>query len=62
MKNVGSMDMVLRMLLGMALISLLFIVDGNMKFIGVLGIPVMLTGLMRFCLMYRMLGINTCKR
>lgn len=56
--NVGGIDRVLRVLLGAALIALtLFGIIGPWGWIGVVPIA---TGLIRFCPLYPLLGINTC--
>lgn len=58
-KNVGTVDQVIRIILGIALLSLLFILDGNIKYIGLLGIVLLLTGFIRFCPLYPLFRINT---
>lgn len=58
--NVGNVDRAIRILLGLALLSLLFILEGNARFIGLVGIVPLLTATIRFCPLYAILGINTC--
>lgn len=56
--NVGGMDRVLRVIVGVVLITLAALnVIGWWGWIGVLPL---LTGLFRFCPLYPMLGISTC--
>ncbi|WP_280771451.1 YgaP family membrane protein [Salipaludibacillus daqingensis] len=59
--NVGSSDKVVRIVLGIVLLSLLFLVDGALKWFGLIGIVLILTALVNFCPLYRLFGINTCK-
>lgn len=62
MKNVGTVDRVLRILVGLGVLSLFFLLEGGVKYVGLLGLAVLLTGLAGGCLMYRVMGFNTCKR
>ncbi len=56
-KNVGSIDRVIRVIVGVVLISLVFV--GPMTPWGWIGIVPLLTGLYGSCLMYSLLGIKT---
>ncbi len=58
--NVGGIDRALRIVVGLALISLVFV--GPKTLWGLVGIVPILTGLVRFCPVYPLLGINTCPR
>jgi hypothetical protein len=58
--NVGSIDRVVRIILGIALLSLLFILEGNARWFGLIGIVPLMTATMRFCPLYAVLGMNTC--
>ena len=58
--NVGNIDRGLRVVLGIALLSLLFVLDGNARYIGLVGIVPLATALFRFCPLYTVLGIRTC--
>jgi len=55
--NVGRADRVLRILLGIALIALVFI--GPETPWGWIGIVPLVTGLIRWCPAYRLFGLNT---
>ncbi len=59
MKNVGSIDRVLRVVLGLILISLVFI--GPKTAWGWIGLVPLGTALVGFCPAYRILGIRTCR-
>ena len=62
-RNEGNMDRFIRIIAGAVLIALLFIGTTS----GVLGIVLaiaggvlLLTGMVGFCPLYRLLGLNTC--
>ncbi|MAF17086.1 MAG: hypothetical protein CMG93_14100 [Marinomonas sp.] len=57
--NVGGLDKVLRIVLGVALIALAFF--GVVGVWGYVGIIILATGIFNFCGLYTLLGINTCK-
>lgn len=57
--NEGKIDRLLRVIVGLALISLVFV--GPKVIWGWVGIVPLLTGLIGFCPLYTILGINTCK-
>lgn len=59
MKNVGGIDKVLRIVVGLALISLVFI--GPKSMWGWLGIIPLATGLFNFCPLYPLIGFSTAK-
>ncbi len=56
--NVGSIDRVLRLVLGLALIALA--ATGVVGAWGWLGVVPVATALFRFCPAYTLLGVNTC--
>ena len=56
--NVGSVDRVVRIVAGVALIGLA--VAGTTGPWGYIGVLPLLTGFMRVCPAYSLLGINTC--
>ena len=58
--NVGGVDRVLRIVLGIVLLSLTWLVDGDLRWIGLLGIVPLATGLISWCPIYPLLGLNTC--
>ena len=57
--NVGGIDRVLRAVLGVVLIALVFV--GPQTPWGWLGLVPLLTGVVGFCPLYRLVGVNTCK-
>ena len=60
-KNVGTADKVVRIVLGLGLLSLLAVLQGNMRWLGLIGLVPLGTALMGFCPLYAVLGIKTCK-
>lgn len=58
-RNIGRLDQGVRIILGLILLSLLFILDGGIKYVGLLGLVLILTGLIRFCPLYPLIGVNT---
>jgi hypothetical protein len=58
--NVGSSDRIIRIILGAALFSLLFLLDGNARYFGLIGVIPIATAIMRSCPLYSVLGISSC--
>ena len=59
--NVGGIDRVLRIVLGLALLAgFVFNTEATYRWAYLIGIVPLLTGLMRTCPLYSMLGLNTC--
>ena len=56
--NVGGIDRILRVIVGLVLISLVFV--GPKTMWGWIGVIPLFTGLFRFCPAYTLLGMNTC--
>lgn len=62
-RNVGTVDRVLRVILGLALIAfaLGYIAPGSpYAWLGWIGIVPILTAVFSFCPLYAMLGMHTC--
>ena len=57
-RNEGTVDRVIRVVLGVALLSIVFV--GPKTLLGLIGIVPLLTGLVGMCPIYRLLGMNTC--
>lgn len=60
-KNVGELDRWIRIILGVAILSLFFFLSGSWKLISLLGIVFILTGTINFCPLYLPFGISTRK-
>ncbi|MFY0309859.1 DUF2892 domain-containing protein [Leisingera sp. D0M16] len=57
-RNEGTLDRALRIILGLILLSLVF--TGPQTLWGLIGLVPLLTGLMGYCPLYQILGLNTC--
>jgi hypothetical protein len=60
-RNVGDVDRTVRMIAGVILLSLVFLLDGNARWWGLLGLVLLVTGLLGWCPAYIPFGIKTCK-
>lgn len=59
-KNVGGIDRVLRIILGLVLLVFAFTGPEEFKVWGFIGIVPLATGLLNFCPIYSVIGVNTC--
>ncbi|MFB2532274.1 DUF2892 domain-containing protein [Paracoccus sp. p4-l81] len=60
-KNVGGIDRILRILIGLALIAGFFLnTDATYRWAYLLGLIPLLTGIFQTCPLYRLMGMNTC--
>ena len=59
-RNVGGIDRILRILVGLGLISIVFV--GPQTQWGWIGVIPLFTALVGFCPAYRLIGLNTCSR
>ncbi len=57
--NVGGIDRVLRILVGLALLALVFV--GPQTPWGWIGVVPLFTAFVRFCPAYALFGMNTCR-
>lgn len=62
MKNVGGVDRLLRLILGIPLLVLLFAAESPWRWAGLLGFVFLFNAVSGTCLFNRLLGINTCRR
>lgn len=60
-QNVGSIDKVVRTIVGIGLLSLLFVVEGNARWWGLVGLIPLFTVITGWCPAYSVLGVNTCR-
>lgn len=59
-RNLGNIDRALRVVLGIALLSLVFILEGGLRWIGLVGLVPLLTALAGNCPLYSIFGLSTC--
>jgi hypothetical protein len=58
--NVGVVDKVVRIVVGLGLLSLVLVLEGNVRWLGLIGIVPLATGLIGYCPLYSVLGFGTC--
>jgi len=56
-RNEGMLDRIVRVVLGTALLALVFV--GPQTWLGLVGIVPLVTGLVGFCPLYRLVGLST---
>lgn len=57
--NVGTADRSIRIVVGLVLLSLVVILEGNIRWWGLAGLLPLATGLIGWCALYKPLGIDT---
>jgi hypothetical protein len=60
-QNVGTVDRAIRIVAGLVLLSLIFILEGNGRWWGLVGLLPLATGLIGWCALYVPFGIDTCR-
>jgi hypothetical protein len=60
--NVGTVDRVIRLILGVLLLGLYGALESPWKYFTLLGLVLVATALSRFCPVYRLLGLSTCRK
>ena len=58
--NIGSLDRIIRIAIGIALLALVFILPGSARWWGLVGLLPLASGLFSICPAYALFGINTC--
>jgi DUF2892 family protein len=58
--NVGGIDKILRIALGVGLLASIFFIPGEARWWGLLGLVPLLTGVVGWCPIYPLLGLSTC--
>nr|MBO2480361.1 DUF2892 domain-containing protein [Bacillota bacterium] len=61
-RNVGTADRWIRVVVGLALLSMLLFVEGNLKWLGLIGLIPLLTAAVKWCPLYTLFGIRTCPK
>lgn len=57
-QNVGSIERIIRIIVGLGLLPLLFFVEGHLRWLGLIGIIPIVTGTMGWCPAYFLLGVR----
>jgi len=60
--NVGPIDKTLRIVAGLAILSLVFVLPGYYRWLGLIGLGPLLTGIFNFCPGYWAIGFSTAKK
>lgn len=60
--NIGTLDRTVRVVVGIALLSLLFVVDGPERWLGLIGAVPLLTAAVGICPLYALIGVSTGPR
>ena len=58
--NEGTADRALRVIVGLAVLALFFIIEGRNRFWVLIGAVPVLTGLLGYCPVYAVFGLSTC--
>lgn len=58
--NVGNTDRLLRIVAGVLLLGAVFFLEGSLRWLGLIGVVPLFTGVFRWCPAYALFGINTC--
>lgn len=60
-KNVGAVDRVVRLIIGVALLAFFFLMpDHPWRWVGLVGVIPLLTALVGSCPLYSIFGLSTC--
>jgi hypothetical protein len=60
--NVGKTDRIIRIIIAILLFIISIVISGWLRIILIIiGIMLLITTITRFCGLYKLLGINTCK-
>ena len=59
-QNVGGIDKAVRVIAGIGLLSLLFVLEGAAKWFGLIGLVPLATVVFGYCPLYAVLGMSTC--
>ncbi len=60
-KNIHPVERIIRIIAGLAILALFFILQGNARYWGLAGFVPLITGIVGWCPPYAILGISTCK-
>ena len=61
-KNVGTVDKWIRIVIGVVLLALIFVIQGDLRWLGLLGLIPLATAFLGFCPLYLPFHINTNKK
>jgi hypothetical protein len=60
--NIGKTDQIIRIVIAILLFIISFVISGWLRIaLVIIGIVTLITAITRFCGLYKILGVNTCK-
>lgn len=59
--NVGRADKGIRIIVGIGMLSLVLLLQSNLRWVALIGIVPLFTGLIGSCPLYSLFGLNTCR-
>lgn len=59
--NEGSLDRIIRIILGLIILALWFVLQGNAQYLALIGLIPLITGIIGWCPLYIIFGIDTNK-
>jgi hypothetical protein len=59
--NEGKTDRTLRIIVGILVLGLALVLEGNMRWLALIGLVPLATGILGNCPVYSLLGMNTCR-
>jgi hypothetical protein len=57
--NVGDRDRIIRIIAGVCILGAFFVLEGNARWLTLIGVIPLVTGLVRWCPAYKLLGLST---
>lgn len=60
-RNVGTVDKWIRIVGGIIILSLVVFIPNGFRWLGLLGLIPLITGIINFCPLYALLGLSTYK-
>ena len=58
--NEGLADRVIRVAVGLLILASFFVIEGNARWLSLIGFVPLLTGVAGYCPLYTLLGMSTC--
>ncbi|MBH9974838.1 MULTISPECIES: DUF2892 domain-containing protein [Bartonella] len=59
-QNLGSVDRIIRIIIGVVLLSLIFILDSGARWFCLIGLIPLITAIIGFCPLYKIFGLSSC--
>ena len=60
-KNVGATDKWIRIVAGIVLLALIFVIKSDWRWLGLIGVILLGTAFLNFCPIYKLFGISSIK-